>query len=210
MTFTKEGKKIPNVAKFLTWSDWEIMKVAWVYPKVAWSHFLYSTRKSGSSRPEVKFYYQKELLHFIHLNTRIVKSVAILLRFTQRTQVCNPIGTGLSDQPDLLKSSEIVELGKEERWRKKMWNRQHLEKLWDVQVGSEGRREMGRAQRRMRHHLSSLKSQWERIPLLVTYAGSRAAQEGKVSSSGQVERWLQMMWERWRGCRLYRKHLVWK
>lgn len=39
---------------------------------------------------------------------------------------------------------------------------------------------MGSAQRRMRHHLSSLKSQRGPIPLLITYAGAGAAQERKV------------------------------
>lgn len=36
---------------------------------------------------------------------------------------------------------------------------------------------MGRMQRRMCHHLSSLKSQRRQIPLLITSVGSRIAQE---------------------------------
>lgn len=70
--------------------------------------------------------------------------------------------------------------------------RQHLEKLWEVKVGSEGRREMGRRQSRMYCRLSSLKGHRGQIPLLVTYTGSgqrRRERSGVTSQRKDVCRW---------------------
>lgn len=85
---------------------------------------------------------------------------------------CSPIRTGLSDQPKLLKTSEIVEPWGKRDERGCGGTRRHLEELWGVQVGNEGRKEMGRMQSRMPPYLSPLKSWWGQTPMLIAEAGS--------------------------------------
>ena len=200
---------------------WDLLRpgVKPVFPALAGRFPIHSTsrevqscilwiRKSGSSRSETKMLLPKNTLHFVLLNLRIVKFVSTTLRFAPRTQVWvqskqNWPFSSSWISPSLQRLLNWEEKGDGER----RGMRQHLERLWEVQVGNEGRKETGGCKEESIIICLFWSPRGDRFPRS-SFFRLGAMQEGKVRSSRIVGRCLQMIQKRWIRCMLCREHLA--
>lgn len=141
------------------------------------------------------------MLCFIYLNLSTVKPTSFFLKIHSAWVECSLVVTGL---PIILDLASPWSCSTEQTGKGSNETQQSLEKLKYIQVGIEGRREIGWTQRRVPCHLLSLKSHQEGMTfLIITYPGCGTAWKSKVRSSKQAQRCAQMM------CKRERQTQVW-
>ena len=158
----------------------------WKFTDFTWKYWdpIFCIRKSGSSRTEIKILFLKKILHFMGSLYPFESD----LHKEPRSEG-NPLSTGLSDQPELLGSSGLVEVGEAEmvKYMEAGGTWRSFEKsTWEMRQGGEW--EGGRG---LHHYLSFSKVPRGQIPLFITYAGSGWL---KREMSGITGKWKDVCW----------------